>query len=93
VQTQLKIASEERQFQAKLAWEREKYIMDLQAKAGKLTFDAIESKKDRELEATLEANKAMLELEKEREATRQSAMDIAVPLFMNRPLENMHKKP
>lgn len=80
-QTQQKIASEERKHAMDLQWEREKFMMELQAKAGKLTFDAIEQEKDRQLEAQIEADKMMVELEKDRNAAREQAMQIEVPVF------------
>lgn len=80
-QTLAKIASEERQKQAELAWEKEKYILELQAKAGKLNFEAVENEKDRTLEAEKEYMKYNNELEKERLKAREMAQSIDVPLF------------
>lgn len=81
--TQLRIASDERIAMAKLQWEREKYIMDTQAKGIKANIEVSEADKDRQLESELAAQKTMLELEKERNKTREMAEQIDVPLFTN----------
>ena len=82
-ETQQKLAFEERKHMMDLQWEREKFMMELQAKAGKLTFDAIEQEKDRQLEAQIEADKMRVELEKDRNNAREQAMQIEVPVFTN----------
>ena len=82
-ETQQKIASDERKHAMDLQWERDKFMMELQAKAGKLTFDAIEQDKDRQLEAQIEADKMRVELEKDRNDAREQAMQIEVPVFTN----------
>ena len=81
VQTQMRIASDERMMQMKLAWEKEKYLLELQAKAGKLSYDSLEADKDRQLESEIAARDSMVELEKEREQTRREATKVQDPLF------------
>jgi len=82
-ETQQKIAAEERKHMMDLQWEREKFMLELQAKAGKLTFDAVEKEKDRQLESEMAAQEMLVDLEKDRERTRQAAADIQLPVFTN----------
>ena len=82
-ETQQKIAADERKHVMDLQWEREKFMLELQAKAGKLTFDAVEKEKDRQLESEIAAREMLADLEKDRERTRQNAASIEVPVFTN----------
>lgn len=80
-QTMAKIASAERMNIAKLQLEKEKFAMELQAKAGKLSVEVNEADKDRQLEAEKEFLKYNSQLESERQATREMASNIDNPLF------------
>ena len=82
-ETQQKIAADERKHIRDLQWEQKKFMLELQAKAGKLTFDAIEKEKDRRLESEISAQEMLIDLEKDRERTRQAAADIQLPVFTN----------
>ena len=82
-ETQQKISADERKHMMDLQWEREKFMLEMQAKAGKLTFDAVEKEKDRQLESEIVASEMLADLEKDRERTRQAAADIQLPVFTN----------
>lgn len=80
-QTQQKIDSDERKHAMDLAWAREKFMLEMQAKGMQVQVDVTEAEKDRELEATQHRQEMLVELEKDREETRRKAQEIQVPLF------------
>ena len=78
---QMKIASDERKQINELAWEREKFMMEMQAKGLKVQVDVNEADKDRQLDSEQHREEMVVELEKDREETRRQAQQIQVPLF------------
>ena len=80
-QTQAKIDSDERKHAADLAWEKEKFMLEMRAKGIKLQVDMDEAEKDRQLEADQNRQKMLLDIEKDREESRRQAQQIEVPLF------------
>jgi len=81
IENQQKIQSQERIKAMELAWEREKFIMEMQAKGLKVQVDVNEADKDRQLDAEQHTQEMMVELQKDREETRRQAQQIEVPLF------------
>ncbi len=81
IENQQKLQSQERMKAMEIAWEREKFMMEMQAKGIKVQIDVNEADKDRQLEAQQHTQEMMLELEKDREETRRMAQQIEVPLF------------
>jgi hypothetical protein len=81
VSDQMKIESDERIQLAKLNWEREKFLLEMQAKGMQVQVDVNEADKDRALESDLASTKMLVDLEKDRAKIREQASIINVPVF------------
>ena len=81
ISDQMKIESDERIQIAKLNWEREKFMMEMESKGVKVQVDVNEADKDRALKSDLESTKLLVDLEKDRTKIREQASQIDVPVF------------